>query len=166
MMGAIAAAAYRHGSGAQLPDIAARQLLQLLPHADELHRLYRPARAGETLCYTLGSEPITGISLYLVSNGPGAITPPHEHPTWSATVGMHGTEDHRVYCRIDHASRTVREAGRSLIGRGDVLALTDNTIRSSLVVGNEPTFHLHLYGKPLSMLPAVRGCSFQVQQSA
>jgi predicted metal-dependent enzyme (double-stranded beta helix superfamily) len=153
-------------SGCALADAGAQRLRGLLPHADRLRAMYRPAHAGEELVYLVASEPITGISLYLVSNGPGSFTPPHEQPSWSAVLGLAGVEDNRFYRRIDAVSHVVSEVGRRMVGHGDTLAHVDNTIHSTLVAGRAPTFQLHLYGKPAASLPALRSRVYTAQRVA
>src|SRR4051812_39412489 len=55
------------------------------------------ARAGEEIVHELAQDLLSGIALYLVSDAPGARTPPHDHQTWAVIVGIEGIELNRLY---------------------------------------------------------------------
>ena len=50
------------------------------------------AERGQEMLYELAVSPIGGPSVYLVSDGPGVKSPPHEHQTWAVIVGVRGCE--------------------------------------------------------------------------
>lgn len=114
---------------------------------------YRPARPGEELLYELARAPGDGPALYLVSDGAGVFSAPHEHLTWAVIFGISGAEQNFLYRVVDARLRLVRRAGEALVAGGDVLVSGTSSIHSTRVVGTTPTYHLHLYGKPLDALP-------------
>ena len=120
------------------------------------------AQPGEELLYELSLDSETGISLYLVSDGPGSVSPPHEHQTWAVIAGGSGTELNHIYRRVEALSRHVVEIERITLGSGNILILTAESIHATKVVGHKSTYHLHLYGKPLSSLPAFSSRTFEV----
>ncbi len=94
-----------------------------------------------------------GPSLYLVSDGAGTASAPHEHQTWVAIVGLHGLELNTLFRRADAATRTIVREREAAVGPGDLLVLDAAQIHSTRVDGAAPTVHLHLYGRALSALP-------------
>ena len=91
-------------------------------------------------------------ALYLVSDGPGVASPPHEHATWAIIVGLSGNERNVLYQR-DRASGALHPLRTVDIRANDVLHLRADAIHATIAVDHLPTFHLHLYGKPLNELP-------------
>ena len=114
---------------------------------------YRPALASEELVYEIARGGAVGPTLYLVSDGVAVSSPPHEHLTWAVIVGISGVEVNVTYELVNVKNRLVRPLGRALVAKGDVLVLDVGTIHSTLVASPTPTYHLHLYGKPLETLP-------------
>lgn len=91
-------------------------------------------------------------ALYLVSDGAGVTSPPHGHGTWAVIAGLSGTERNIVYAR-DDAAGVLRPLRSVDVGAGEVLCLRTDAIHATVAAGNRPTFHLHLYGRPLDELP-------------
>jgi hypothetical protein len=58
---------------------AARQLCALACSSGWLAPTCRAANAGEELVYPLSVSEHDGLSLYLVSDSVGVVSPPHEH---------------------------------------------------------------------------------------
>jgi predicted metal-dependent enzyme (double-stranded beta helix superfamily) len=114
---------------------------------------YRPALGSEELVYEIARAGEAGPALYLVSDGVGTSSPPHEHLTWAVIVGISGVEVNVRYELVNVKNRLVRPTGRAFVAGGDVLVLDTGAIHSTLVAGPTPTYHLHLYGKPLESLP-------------
>jgi predicted metal-dependent enzyme (double-stranded beta helix superfamily) len=139
--------------GAQLQAIAER-LRVLATSAAWQHAPYREAAAGEELLYELAMGPRNGPSLYLVSDGVGVISPPHCHKTWAVIAGIRGQELNHRYTVNPIDGRTVIPAAEVDVGSGQVLVLGNEDIHSTEVRGVAPTYHLHLYGRPLHELPA------------
>lgn len=96
------------------------------------------------------------IALYLNSINPGKTTIPHNHDTWAVIVAIEGQEDNRVYRRTDdgrdpqHA--TLALAREVSVQPGTSIAFLPDDLHSIHVVGNTPTLHFHLYGRPLESL--------------
>jgi predicted metal-dependent enzyme (double-stranded beta helix superfamily) len=123
------------------------QQLASSPHWKNL--LWPAALPGEELLYELAVSPGCA-SLYLVSDGSGVISPPHEHGTWAVIAGLRGKEANCLYQRV--VAGQVVPMERVVVGPGEFMVLASTAIHSTEVVGTEPTFHLHLYGKPLNEL--------------
>ncbi|MDR3381076.1 cysteine dioxygenase family protein [Cupriavidus basilensis] len=95
-------------------------------------------------------------ALYLNSIVPGKKTIPHNHDTWAVIVAVQGDELNRVYRRTDDGSNPERasiELERELVVRpGTPISFLPQDIHSIHVVGDAPTLHFHLYGRPLETL--------------
>jgi predicted metal-dependent enzyme (double-stranded beta helix superfamily) len=93
----------------------------------------------------------TGPSAYLVSDGAHSQSPPHEHQTWAVIVGLAGRELNRTY---KHGpSGRLSPWFEKVVGPHDFFILDATAIHSTAVVGPEPTFHIHIYGRALEHLP-------------
>lgn len=112
----------------------------------------RQAGGDEELLYPLHTVPAQP-ALYLVSDGPGVASAPHEHGTWAVIVGLSGNELNVLYERDPDTAATVRPRSRRDIRAYDVLYLPADAIHATCAMDDVPTFHLHLYGKPLNELP-------------
>jgi predicted metal-dependent enzyme (double-stranded beta helix superfamily) len=131
-----------------LTEIAAvLQQLAASPHWKNV--LWPAALPGEELLYELAVSPGCA-SLYLVSDGSGVISPPHEHGTWAVIAGLRGQEANCLYQTV--VAGQVVPMERAVVGPGEFMVLASTAIHSTEVVGTEPSFHLHLYGKPLNEL--------------
>lgn len=116
--------------------------------------LYRCARPGEELMYDLCVDPKGGPSIYLVSDGAGVDTVPHEHQTWAIIVGIQGEEFNVFYKPAGRNSRLVTRSGQCCIREGDVLIMEAHEIHAiDSSTGIHPTYHVHLYGRSLVSLP-------------
>lgn len=95
-------------------------------------------------------------ALYLNAIVPGKKTIPHNHDTWAVIVAVQGDELNRVYRRTDDGSNPEQasiELERELVVRpGTSISFLAQDIHSIHVVGDAPTLHLHLYGRPLETL--------------
>lgn len=122
---------------------------------------YRLARPGEELMYELCVDPNGGPSIYLVSDGPGVDTVPHEHQTWAIVVGIRGAEFNAFYRRASQKDRLVVRSGERRVGEGDVLTMEAQEIHAiDSSLGAHPTFHVHLYGRSLASLPSFKSRSY------
>lgn len=133
---------------------AGRLMLAWLASSDALPAdvLSLPKAAGQQeLLYPLHVAPGEP-ALYLVSDGPGVASPPHEHATWAVIVGLSGNERNVIYQR-DLASGALRPLRTVDIKANDMIHLRADAIHATVAVDDLPTFHLHLYGKPLNELP-------------
>jgi predicted metal-dependent enzyme (double-stranded beta helix superfamily) len=114
----------------------------------------------------LAEDARSGIALYLVSDAPGTVSPPHEHRTWAVIAGIRGVEANTLYRIIDSESRAVEMCGEVVVGAGQTLVLPERAIHSTAARGATATYHLHLYGKPLRSLPGLRVRTYVLRQSA
>lgn len=96
------------------------------------------------------------IALYLNSINPGKTSIPHNHTTWAAIVAVEGQEENRIYRRTDDGRDPAvarLELDRELtVQPGTPIAFLPDDLHSIHVIGNEPTLHFHLYGRPLETL--------------
>ena len=97
-----------------------------------------------------------GLALYLNSILPGKTTQPHNHTTWAVIVAVEGQEVNRVYEHTDDGSNPAQariELAREVtVQPGASIAFLPDDVHSIHVVGDAPTLHFHLYGKPLERL--------------
>lgn len=108
------------------------------------------AAPGHLLMRDIVISPDRGPSLYLVSESPGVIDPPHEHCTWTIVVGIHGRELNTMYTVVDESERLARKTSDQVVGPGDAIVMDADAIHSIRVVDDVSTFHLHLYGSPIA----------------
>lgn len=137
---------------------------ELLPIAEDLCALCETidwgalllpaANPGQEVLHELAVSSPAGPSAYLVSDGIGVTSPPHEHRTWAVIVGIRGTEMHTKYKVAPGDSREVTVDTSISVGAGEVLMLASSDIHSTKVVGDQPTYHVHLYGTAFSSWPA------------
>lgn len=96
------------------------------------------------------------LALYLNSINPGKTTIPHNHTTWAVIVALEGEEDNRIYRRLDDGRDPTRarlELAREITVRpGTPVAFLPEDLHSIHAVGERPTLHFHLYGRPLETL--------------
>ena len=111
------------------------------------------AAPGQERLHPIAVSASGGPSLYLVSDGAGTASAPHEHQTWVAIVGLRGLELNTLFRRADAATRAIVREREVAVGPGDLLVLDAAQIHSTRVDGEASTVHLHLYGRALSALP-------------
>lgn len=124
------------------------------------------AGPGQEFLHHLAVSPLGGPSLYLVSDGPGVTSPPHEHQTWAVIVGIRGCEINTRFERQDVGSRQVVAVESVSVGPGQLLLLSPEQIHATAVLGERATFHLHLYGKALHTLPPFKSRCFDSVSAA
>ena len=137
---------------------------ELMAVAHTLRELWAVCRADESSCpeacagqdvlYPVAVSESGGPSLYLVSDGAGVTSMPHEHQTWAVIVGIRGSEVHTLYERVPGKSTCIRKTSEVSVGAGEVFCMHASELHSTRVGGCQSTYHLHLYGKPLSALPS------------
>ena len=128
--------------------------------ADELGSLaadgrfdgWQPETAAVSTLEHLGTRDRAGTALYVGTDPPGMRTEPHEHRTWSITVGLHGTERNTVFTRRSGRADYVCDEEHD-IGRGDTLVLLDHHGHATEAVGPGSNCHLHVFGQSLASLP-------------
>ena len=111
------------------------------------------AVAGQERLHPVVPGKFGGPALYVVSDGAGIVSAPHEHRTWVAIVGLRGIEVNTIFRRADTSTRTVVRAREVAVGPGDLLVLDAAQIHATRVDGEASTVHMHLYGRALSALP-------------
>lgn len=122
----------------------------------------RAAGPGEELLYQVSVKP-GAPSLYLVSDGVGVVSSAHGHETWAVIAGIRGQERNILFRVISYAEKAVApQAQNVIVGIGETLSLTQDCIHATEVVGQEATFHLHLYGRPLCELPSFESRRYSV----
>src|SRR5262249_17250774 len=127
---------------------------------------FPPAGPSQELVYTLAEDARCGIALYLVSDAPGTVSPPHEHLTWAVIAGTRGIEANTLYRISDPERREVEVCGEVVVGAGQALVLPEGAIHSTAALGETATYHLHLYGKPLWSLPPLRERTYALPRTA
>jgi predicted metal-dependent enzyme (double-stranded beta helix superfamily) len=139
---------------ARLEQLAAQK--DLFPRAD-----FPPPAAtegvGASTRYRLNPDDgDDGVALYLNSINPGKTTIPHNHTTWATIVAIEGREENRIYRRVDDGAdpdvARLELAREVTVQPGTSVAFLPEDIHSIHVVGDAPTLHFHLYGKPLETL--------------
>lgn len=71
-------------------------------------------------------------------------------------------ERNRLYKRVSSNSKLVAQTADVCIGAGDTLVLPFDSVHSTEVVGTEPTYHLHMYGMPLTALQPMGARTFEI----
>ena len=121
---------------------------------------FRRAAPHEELLYPLHVSS-TGPGAYLVSDGTQSKSPPHEHQTWAVIVGIAGRELNRTYKPGTNGG--LHAWYEQVVGPADSLVLEATAIHSTVVLGSEPTFHIHVYGQALNRLPPFSARTFEAQ---
>jgi predicted metal-dependent enzyme (double-stranded beta helix superfamily) len=111
------------------------------------------AEPGQERLHPIALAQSGGPSLYVVSDGTGVVSAPHEHQTWVAIVGLRGVEVNTIFRRADASTREIVREREVAVGPGDLLVLDAAQIHSTRVDDESSTVHVHLYGRALSALP-------------
>jgi len=153
--------------GGRPPDAAvlaavAERLGQLAAHKEWFNHEQFPPPAetegvGASSRYRLNPEDGgAGPALYLNAINPGKTTLPHNHTTWAVIVAVDGEEENRIYRRTDDGRDPVRATlalvREQTVRPGSPIAFLAEDIHSIHGVGQRPTLHFHLYGRPLETL--------------
>ena len=114
-----------------------------------------PGRKGAV--YRLSEDPGHGVALYASAGVPGKRQPPHNHTTWAVIAGVYGDEHNVFYQRTDDRSTpgrgALRKTGELTVTAGNACALLGDDFHTIEVTGDEPSLHLHIYGKGLEHMP-------------
>jgi len=149
-------------SEAQL-DEAARELLSVCQTQDAFLGTFAAAALGEERLHALAVTSESTPSIYLVSDGAGVVSPPHEHCTWAVILGIRGNELNTFFHRPSVGCVFVTPAHSVRVGPGEFLTMRAAAVHSTATVGNESTFHVHLYGRPLFALPPFASRCFAME---
>lgn len=133
------------------------ELEKLASKTELFSRADFPAPEGPTnILYEIAGDPDGQFTLYISSANKGKETPPHNHATWAAIVGIAGEELNKIYTRHDDGQNNdaadVTLEREHTVKAGNPIALMPDDIHSIHVLGDEPTLHLHLYGRRLADL--------------
>lgn len=114
-------------------------------------------RVGASTRYRLNpGDGDDGVALYLNSINPGKTSIPHNHTTWATIVAVEGQEENRVYRRTDDGSdpavATLELDREVTVQPGTSIGFLADDLHSIHVIGEQPTLHFHLYGRPLETL--------------
>jgi len=123
---------------------------------------YRAAEPGEELVYELDAPRKDTASLYLVSDGVGVVSPPHEHRTWAIIVGISGQEMNQIYDVLDSESKKAQQSNVVIVGKNDTITMESHQVHGTVSIGPEATFHLHLYGCSLDLLQPFSARTYSV----
>jgi predicted metal-dependent enzyme (double-stranded beta helix superfamily) len=100
-----------------------------------------------------------GPGLYLTINMPGKEAAPHDHGIWCVNAAISGREKQTMWRRTDDGSKpgyaTIEQIGEVMVEPGNGLSMADHDIHATLVVGDEPSVQLALYGYALARFPSV-----------
>jgi predicted metal-dependent enzyme (double-stranded beta helix superfamily) len=117
---------------------------------------FPPPEGPTNMLYEIAGDPDGQFTLYVSSANKGKETPPHNHATWAAIVGIAGEELNKLYTRRDDGTNNdaadVTLDREHTVKAGNPISLMPDDIHSIHVLSDEPTLHLHLYGRRLADL--------------
>ena len=123
-----------------------------LPQPNHLNK--KPTR---NILYLLSQDSDQRFSLYLSAENPGMVraNKPHNHTTWAVISGVIGNELNIIYDRKDDGMAPgkgkVIKSHEIIVSPGKGVALMPDGIHS-LVLENEPTMTLHMYGTSMEKM--------------
>jgi predicted metal-dependent enzyme (double-stranded beta helix superfamily) len=114
-------------------------------------RMFETNREQGFGVHVLHEGPDRGLTIMTVNWLPQRGTPPHNHGTWAAVVGVVGDERNDFYQRVDDGSRAghaeLRRIGSRLFRPGEVVAMPSTTIHGVWNDSEAVTLSLHVYGR-------------------
>lgn len=145
-------------------SVTRERLSQMVSELEALSRrkelftrdVFPPPQGPTNILYEVTSDPDGQFTLYVSSANKGKETPPHNHSTWAIITAVAGDELNKLYKRLDDGSNNnaadIVEDRQHTVRVGAPIALMPDDIHSIHVLSDEPTLHLHLYGRRLSDL--------------
>lgn len=107
-----------------------------------------PGSGRRSIMYRLAEDGDHRFALYANASLGGYGTPAHNHTTWAAIAGVHGSELNRFYERDERDG--VRQRGEFDVVPGRGVAFMPDDLHSIHIEG--PLLHFHLYGRALERL--------------
>ena len=134
------------------------ELTALASRTDLFPRAHFPVPTGSHgMVYRLSEDADLRFSLYASAGVPGKAQPPHNHTTWASISGVYGDEHNVFYERTDNRDTAgqgrLRRTGELTVRKGNAVAFLPDDFHTIEVLGNEPSLHLHVYGRSLEDLP-------------
>lgn len=139
-------------------DAIKAELTGLASRTELFPRSHFPVPAGSRgMVYRLSEDADLRFALYASAGVPGKAQPPHNHTTWATISGVYGDEHNVFYERVDNRDTPgqgrLRRTGELTVRKGSAVAFMPDDFHTIEVLGDEPSLHLHVYGRSLEDLP-------------